>query len=270
MPTIPWGSVTEICYVTTDLTRAIERWAQDLGAGPFFTLTIPADFGTRTYRGRPAQDSFSAALGFCGSTLVEFVQPLNDRPSVFREVLDERGDLAAHHSVHGPRGHGNFRQHCDTAFRSHGCSADGLEGQRQKRVARKNGYGFAELLVARRLAAAKVVIVEGRQVVMDERIGVDEFDRTGRIVRRRDVAAENPRRLNAKNGTDPLAACKDAIPHRRVNGRRRRRLRGQQPLEGSVHGKTVFFEKGRIAGEGPTARIIEQFRWNQEEYRKLQ
>jgi hypothetical protein len=97
VPTIPWGSVTEICYVTTDLTGAIERWAQDLGAGPFFTLTIPADFGTRTYRGRPAEDSFSAALGFCGSTLVEFVQPLNDRPSVFREVLDERGDLAAHH-----------------------------------------------------------------------------------------------------------------------------------------------------------------------------
>ena len=97
VPTIPWGSVTEICYVTTDLTRAIERWAQDLGAGPFFTLTIPANFGTRTYRGRPAEDSFIAALGFCGSTLVEFVQPLNDRPSVFREVLDERGDLAAHH-----------------------------------------------------------------------------------------------------------------------------------------------------------------------------
>jgi hypothetical protein len=97
VPTIPWGSVTEICYVTTDLTGAIERWAQDLGAGPFFTLTIPADFGTRIYRGGPARDSFSAALGFCGSTLVEFVQPLNDRPSVFREVLDERGDLAAHH-----------------------------------------------------------------------------------------------------------------------------------------------------------------------------
>jgi Glyoxalase/Bleomycin resistance protein/Dioxygenase superfamily len=97
VPTIPWGSVTEICYVTTDLTRAIECWAQDLGAGPFFTITIPADFGTRTYRGRPAEDSFTAALGFCGSTLVEFVQPLNDRPSVFREVLDTHGDLAIHH-----------------------------------------------------------------------------------------------------------------------------------------------------------------------------
>jgi cobalt/nickel transport system ATP-binding protein len=38
----------------------------------------------------------------------------------------------------------------------------------------------------------------------------------------------------------------------------------------SLATRAVFFEKGRIAGEGPTARIIEQFRWNQEEYRKLQ
>jgi hypothetical protein len=97
MTTLPGGSVTEICYVTTDLTRTIERWAQDLGAGPFFTIIIPVEFGTRIYRGRPAEDSFTAALGFCGYTLVEFVQPLNDRPSVFREVLDEKGDLAIHH-----------------------------------------------------------------------------------------------------------------------------------------------------------------------------
>jgi hypothetical protein len=60
-------------------------------------MTIPVGFGTRIYRGRPAEDSFSAALGFCGMSLVEFVQPLNDKPSVFREVLDEKGDLAVHH-----------------------------------------------------------------------------------------------------------------------------------------------------------------------------
>jgi Glyoxalase/Bleomycin resistance protein/Dioxygenase superfamily len=97
MTKLPWGSVTETCYVTTDLGRAIERWGEGLGAGPFFRITIPADFGIRTYRGRPAEDSFTAALGFCGFTLVEFVQPLNERPSVFREVLDEHGDLAVHH-----------------------------------------------------------------------------------------------------------------------------------------------------------------------------
>jgi hypothetical protein len=97
MTTIPIGSVTEICYVTNDLPGAVHRWAESLGAGPFFSLTIPAEFGTRIYRGSPADDSFAAALGFCGTSLIEFVQPLDQRPSVFREVLEERGDLAVHH-----------------------------------------------------------------------------------------------------------------------------------------------------------------------------
>jgi len=97
MTTIPIGSVTEICYVTRDLPGAVQRWAENLGAGPFFSLTIPAEFGTRIYRGSRAEDSFSAALGFCGTSLIEFVQPLDQQPAVFREVLEERGDLAAHH-----------------------------------------------------------------------------------------------------------------------------------------------------------------------------
>jgi cobalt/nickel transport system ATP-binding protein len=32
--------------------------------------------------------------------------------------------------------------------------------------------------------------------------------------------------------------------------------------------RAVFFEKGRIAGHGPTGLVIEQFRWTQEEYNK--
>jgi hypothetical protein len=97
MSSLAPGSVTETCYVTTDLARAVHQWGEAFKAGPFFALTIPAEFGTRVYRGRPAEDSFSAALGFCGTSLIEFVQPLDDRPSVFREVLEERGDFAIHH-----------------------------------------------------------------------------------------------------------------------------------------------------------------------------
>jgi hypothetical protein len=95
--TIPWGTVTETCYVTSDLRGAISRWGEAFKAGPFFVMTIPVGFGTRIYRGRPAEDAFSAALGFSGMSLVEFIQPLNDKPSVFREVLDEKGDFAVHH-----------------------------------------------------------------------------------------------------------------------------------------------------------------------------
>jgi len=38
-------------------------------------------------------------------------------------------------------------------------------------------------------------------------------------------------------------------------------------LARSLAGRAVFFQKGRIAGQGPTERIIEQFHWSQEEYK---
>ena len=94
---IAHGSVTEVCYVTHDIERAIERWAEAFKAGPFYVMTSAADFGERSYRGAPAKDSFKAALGFSGDTLIEFIQPTNDEPSVFQEVLKTKGDMAVHH-----------------------------------------------------------------------------------------------------------------------------------------------------------------------------
>jgi hypothetical protein len=97
MTAIPHGTVTEFAYVTTDIDRAIGRWVKAFGAGPFYKMALAADYGERTYRGRKAEDSFIAALGFSGTSLVEFIQPTNDAPSVFQEVLKERGDFTLHH-----------------------------------------------------------------------------------------------------------------------------------------------------------------------------
>lgn len=91
------GTITELCYVTHDLESAIKRWAEGPKAGPFFVHTVPADGGERTYRGGPAKDSFMSAVGLCGNTLIELVQPTNDEPSVFQEVLQTKGEMAAHH-----------------------------------------------------------------------------------------------------------------------------------------------------------------------------
>jgi hypothetical protein len=94
---IPHGTVTEVCYVTHDLDRAIQTWIDGVGAGPFFSMALSAEFGERQYRGAKARDSFKVAMGFSGATLIEFIQPTNDAPSVFREVLDAKGDTAMHH-----------------------------------------------------------------------------------------------------------------------------------------------------------------------------
>jgi hypothetical protein len=51
-----------------------------------------------------------------------------------------------------------------------------LERERLHRVAGEHRLGDAELHVHRRLAAAEHVVVHARQVVVDERIGVDQLD----------------------------------------------------------------------------------------------
>ncbi|MFJ9705778.1 VOC family protein [Streptomyces sp. NPDC101234] len=96
MQTAP-GATTQFAFVTTDIDRAVSHWVDGLGAGPFYRLEFPVTFGERQYRGKPAEDSIVVALGFTGNTMIEIIQPTNDAPSVFQEVLREQGDLALHH-----------------------------------------------------------------------------------------------------------------------------------------------------------------------------
>ena len=66
-------------------------------------------------------------------------------------------------------------------LRSSGASSLGqhLKSQREQRVAGQNGHGIAEHLVIGELAAAVIVVIERRQIVVDQRVGVDEFQRAG-------------------------------------------------------------------------------------------
>ena len=54
-----------------------------------------------------------------------------------------------------------------------------IEGQRQQGIACKNGGCFVKRLVNRGLPSAQVVIVHGWKVVMDQRIGMQTFQRAG-------------------------------------------------------------------------------------------
>lgn len=93
-----FDGMTKVCFVTHDVDKAVQQWAQGAKAGPFYVMASATDFfGERSYRGVPAKDDFKAALGFSGNTLIEFIEPTNDEPSVFQEVLKARGDMAFHH-----------------------------------------------------------------------------------------------------------------------------------------------------------------------------
>lgn len=92
---LPSGSVTEMCYVTADMKQATEQWASLAGAGPFYLMPMPETLyrsGDSQFTGR-----IKAALGFSGTTLVEFIEPLPDSPALFQEVLASKGEGALHH-----------------------------------------------------------------------------------------------------------------------------------------------------------------------------
>lgn len=85
---------SEVCYVVHDVEKAVLQWSKTVGAGPFF-LIEPHD-KKRLYRGKPCNDPHKVALGNMGSTVIEFIQPLDDTPSIWREILDVKGE-AVHH-----------------------------------------------------------------------------------------------------------------------------------------------------------------------------
>ena len=99
-----------------------------------------------------------------------------------------------------------------------------LESQRLHGVAGEHRLGDAELHVHRRLAAAKHVVVHAGQVVVDQRIGVDQLDRAGR-------AQAPPRARRGPPGRRPARAAAAGVCRRRArrSASHRRGRRAHRP-----------------------------------------
>ncbi len=108
----------------------------------------------------------------------------------------------------------------------------------EQRIAGEDGHGFAEDFVAGRLAAAIVVVVERGKIVVDQRIGVDHFERTGGFEDARQFyrfAPDRSRgRFEAEQRTDALASGEEAVAHRPMDRLGRRGLRRGEAVERGV------------------------------------
>ena len=129
--------------------------------------------------------------------------------------------LAADHALDGADGVGDEADDLD------GCGGRAVEagehfkGAGLQRVAGEDGDGFAKDHVAGGLAAAQVVVVEGGQVVVDERVGVQHLDGRAQVF---DAAGQRAGNgdggLVGEQRAQALAARKGGVAHGAVNGGR--------------------------------------------------
>ncbi len=87
---LPNNGVVQFAYVVQDISLAMEHWARKLRVGPWFVIENFAGIEAK-YRGEPSKAIFDLALAFTGSVQVELIQVKDDKPSVFKEFIENCG-----------------------------------------------------------------------------------------------------------------------------------------------------------------------------------
>jgi hypothetical protein len=143
---------------------------------------------------------------------IRSIQTTCSAADIHREVVD----LPAHERcpARGPGEH----ETGPTSDRSRQPSGQGLKGQRLERVAAEDRRRLVEGAVAGGAAAPQVVIVHRREVVVDERVGVDQLDgngrrRSGLPGRRFVVSSAGPRGPERQGRPQPFARREHGVTH---------------------------------------------------------
>ena len=84
------GGITQMAYVVADMEAAIDWWVRDMRTGPWFLLEsfLGPD---HVYRGEVSRADVRIAMAFAGHMQIELIQPKDDNPSVYREMIERRG-----------------------------------------------------------------------------------------------------------------------------------------------------------------------------------
>lgn len=94
---LPFGKIDQICVVTPDLRRAMERYRSLLGIEPWRILDFgPDTVRALTYRGQPASYRMLVAFAQYGALQYELIQPI-EGPTIYHEFLDRHPDGGIHH-----------------------------------------------------------------------------------------------------------------------------------------------------------------------------
>ncbi len=131
-----------------------------------------------------------------------------------RDRLGDIHELTADHAVHaGRRGElaGGGQE-----LAGFGCLLGQEQAERlgEEAIAGQDRHVLAERLVAGETATPEVVVVHGRKVVVDQRVGVDQLDRRPERKHRGPGQPERAGCGEHQDGPDPLAAGQQRVAHR--------------------------------------------------------
>jgi hypothetical protein len=94
----PLNGVIQMGYVVEDIHKSMLEWSEKLKIGPWF-LREHGVFPTQFYRGEPTDVELSIAMGFGGHMMFELIQQHNDVPSVYNDVVRQRGYGFHHYGI---------------------------------------------------------------------------------------------------------------------------------------------------------------------------
>lgn len=97
----PDDGIIQMAYVVEDIQAAMNHWVDQLKVGPWFLLEHFSGVDP-SYRGQPSHADMAIAMSFAGHMNIELIQPNNNAPSVYREIIEKRG-YGFHHWGIGSR-----------------------------------------------------------------------------------------------------------------------------------------------------------------------
>ena len=132
----------------------------------------------------------------------------------------EVDDLASDHSVYCASAARYFLDDLDSSLRRTTQFGKHFVCLGLQRIAGENCDRLSENFMTGRPATAQIVVVECRQIVVDQRIGVQHFQRRAQVFDSHGKGTgDHAARFHAKNGAQPLSPGKYAVAHGFMNGR---------------------------------------------------
>ncbi|MCX6000725.1 MAG: VOC family protein [Chloroflexi bacterium] len=97
-PIVKVSELFQAGIVVKDAEKSMKLYGHLFGIDSWWVATIDSKLCQLTYRGKPSQHSFKAAMAMVGPLMIELLQPL-DGYGTYREFLEKHGE-GIHHLGH--------------------------------------------------------------------------------------------------------------------------------------------------------------------------